>query len=84
MYYVYIIKSECGRFYVGSSDNVEKRLKQHNSKKFLCWTNRYNEWKVVYTECFKKRNEAIKRENQIKTMKGGNEFKKLIVPNNFV
>ena len=82
MHYVYIIKSECGRFYVGSTDNVEKRLKQHNSKKFKGWTNRYNKWKVVYTECFITRNEAIKRERQIKAMKRGNEFTKLIVSDN--
>jgi len=82
MYYVYIIKSECGHFYVGSTDNVEKRLKQHNSKKFQGWTNRYNKWKVVYTEYFITRNEAIKRERQIKAMKVGNEFTKLIVPDN--
>ena len=82
MYYVYIIKSECGHFYVGSTDNVEKRLKQHNSKKFQGWTNRYNKWKVVYTEYFITRNEAIKRERQIKAIKEGNEFTKLIVPDN--
>jgi len=78
MYYVYIIKSESGRYYTGSTDNPEKRLKQHNSKQFKGWTNRYNNWKLVHLEKFKTRKEAIQREKAIKAMKGGIQFKKLV------
>lgn len=28
---VYILKNSLGKFYVGSTDNLERRLKQHNS-----------------------------------------------------
>lgn len=32
MYYVYILKSSLNqRYYVGHTDNLEKRLKQHNA-----------------------------------------------------
>jgi len=78
MYYVYVIKSECGRFYIGSTDNIEKRVEQHNSKQFKAWTNRYDNWTLVYKEVFNSRTETIKREKRIKKMKGGKQFKKLV------
>ena len=78
MYYVYIIKSIEGRYYVGQTENVEKRLEQHNSKRYKGWTNRCNGWDVVYTESFETRREAVVREHEIKRMKGGMEFKALL------
>ena len=78
MFYVYIIQAREGRYYIGSTENILKRIEQHNSKKFKGWTNRFNDWKLVYYESFLSRTEAIKRERQIKRMKGGTAFKKLI------
>ena len=78
MYHVYIIQCKECRFYIGSTENIEKRLEQHNSKQFRGWTNRYNEWKLVYSESFNTRTEALKRERQVKKMKGGLAFKMLV------
>ena len=78
MFYIYIIKSREGKFYIGSTDNLEKRLQQHNSKQFKAWTNRFNDWIIVYSESFNSRTEALKRENEIKKMKGGQQFKLLV------
>jgi putative endonuclease len=78
MFYVYIIKSREGKYYIGSTDNIEYRLQLHNSKKFPAWTNRYNEWKLVYSESFDSRSNALKREKTIKNMKGGLQFKSLV------
>ena len=78
MFFMYIIKSEEGRFYIGSSDDVEKRLTQHNTKQFKGWTSRYNNWLIVHTETFSTRTDALIREKQIKKMKGGVQFKELI------
>ena len=78
MYYVYIIKSRESRYYTGSTQDIQKRLMQHNLKLFKCWTNRFNDWKLVYSEEFKTRKEALIREKQIKKMKGGREFKRLV------
>ena len=82
MYYLYIIKSQCGRFYIGSTDNLENRLRQHNSKQFKGWTNRYDNWSLVYKESFNTRTEVLKREKVVKALKGGNEFKKLVGTHN--
>ena len=78
MYYVYIIKSKTKeRFYTGSSENVHKRLNSHNSGKVKS-TKAYKPQKIVYLETFENKNEALKREKQIKSYKSGNAFKKLI------
>ena len=82
MYCVYVIKSECGRYYIGSTNDLKNRLHLHNTKKYRGWTNRYSGWKIVYLENFDNRKEALIREKVIKSMKGGNEFKKLICAHN--
>ena len=63
MYFVYIIRSECGRFYTGSTENLEKRLDKHNGG-FSKWTARYKNWKLVYHESFFLRTEALIREKK--------------------
>ena len=78
MYFVYVLKSEEGKFYIGSTENVEKRIAQHNSKQYLAWTNRGNNWALVHKEEFTTRKEALLREKKIKSWKGGRGFKKLI------
>src|SRR3989344_1444957 len=77
MYTTYILENYRGKHYIGSTDNLEKRLEYHNSGKSE-WTKKHRPWKVVYTEEFSTRSEAAKREREIKIYKGGNSFKKLI------
>ncbi|MDD2565527.1 MAG: GIY-YIG nuclease family protein [Candidatus Gracilibacteria bacterium] len=78
MFYIYIIKSEEGKFYIGETDNIEKRLNQHNSKEFRGFTSGYNNWLVIYSESFATKKEALIREKEIKSYKGGYKFKKLV------
>ncbi len=78
MYYIYIIKCIEGRYYIGSTENVECRIQQHNSKQFKSWTSRYKQWELIYSEQLSTRKEALTREKQIKSFKGGRAFLKLI------
>ncbi|MBN2009402.1 GIY-YIG nuclease family protein [candidate division KSB1 bacterium] len=78
MYYVYILHCREERYYIGSTEDIEKRLAQHNSPEFKGWTSRYHDWKLVYHEAYQTRSEAIKRERQIKRMKGGAGFRRLV------
>ena len=78
MYFVYILKSlKVLRYYIGSSENVDRRLSDHNSGKVKS-TKAYRPWKVVYLETFNIKSDALKREKQIKSYKSGNAFKKLL------
>ncbi|NTU95988.1 MAG: GIY-YIG nuclease family protein [Bacteroidales bacterium] len=78
MYFVYILKSlKVLRYYIGSSENVARRLSDHNSGKVKS-TKAYRPWKIVHTETYDSKTDALKREKQIKSYKSGNAFKKLL------
>jgi len=77
MFIVYILKSRLfGRFYIGHTKNLIKRLNQHNKNKVRSTKNK-GPWEIVYTEKFKTKSEAYRREKQIKSYKRGEAFKKL-------
>ena len=67
MFYVYVIKSLVdGRLYKGLSQNIDRRLKEHNSGKTKS-TKPYRPWKLVYYEKFETRVEARNREKYFKS-----------------
>jgi putative endonuclease len=77
MYKTYILLSEkFNKFYIGSIEDLENRLKLHNGGRVKS-TKRYMPWRLVYFESFCSRQEAYKRELQIKSYKGGEAFKEL-------
>ncbi len=68
-YTVYILESErTGRYYVGSTADVEERLTRHNQGRSK-YTKSGIPWKVVYTEQCETRAQAVRREKQIKGRK---------------
>jgi len=69
MFFLYILESlPTGRYYIGSAQNVVKRLAQHNAGKTRS-TKYYRPWKIIYTEAFPSQREAIQRERQVKSWK---------------
>ncbi len=78
MYTTYILQNDTlGRYYIGSSNNIVRRLNEHNRGQTKS-TRRKGTWKLIYKEEYKSVSEAKKREIQIKSYKGGNAFKKLV------
>lgn len=78
MYYVYILKSlVAGTYYVGSTNNIERRLLEHNSGKTSSLKSK-RPLILIYKENFPTQIGARKREKVIKSYKGGNAFKKII------
>lgn len=61
-YYVYIVKSKEGFHYTGFTEDLEKRLIEHNEKDLSFWTKRGTNWKLIFTEEFENKTEALKRE----------------------
>jgi putative endonuclease len=77
-YWVYILRSvKDGRYYVGFTENVEERLRFHNAG-LQRSTRARVPFKLVHCEDFELKSDALKREKQIKSYKGGNAFKKLV------
>ena len=64
--YVYVLySSSLERYYVGSTDNVEKRLSQHNSGRGY-FTGKGCPWNLITNIECKSRSEAMRLEIQIK------------------
>ncbi len=79
MYYVYVIQSlKNGRLYTGQTYDIDKRLDEHNQGVFNGYTKGKGPWKLVYSEKFNSRNEAIAREKYLKTGAGRDFIKKQI------
>ncbi len=75
MWFVYILKSEIyNKSYVGSTNNFDRRLSEHNSGKGI-YTRRYKPWKLIKLEEYSTYAEARKREYFLKTGVGRNELK---------
>ena len=78
MFTTYILFSEkLNKHYTGSAQDFNIRIKKHNSGQ-VKFTSRGIPWVLVHREEYKTRNEAYKREGEIKSWKGGIKFKKLI------
>ncbi len=76
-HWTYVIKSEEGKFYIGYTENLKRRLIFHNSGKSK-WTSRYKNWKLIYSKVFDNKTDARKWELYLKRQKGGNGFYKII------
>ena len=66
MYYVYILKGK--RYYVGYTNNLAKRIYQHQNWKTHS-TSRYGQLSLVGYFLFDNKNEAIRKEIEIKKSK---------------
>jgi len=69
MYFTYILKSaKNGSYYVGSTENLERRLIRHNSGQNKSTRNACP-WSLVYSRAFETRKEAMAFEKKIKAWK---------------
>lgn len=66
MYYIYIIRCEDGSLYTGVTNDIERRFSEHKGKIGGHYTASHKVKEIIYTEEFKTRSEALKREVQIK------------------
>ncbi|HOX30643.1 MAG TPA: GIY-YIG nuclease family protein [Candidatus Paceibacterota bacterium] len=66
-YYTYILECADGSLYVGCTNNLDKRLKQHNSSKWGAhYTKIRRPVKLKYSETFANLKTARRRETEIK------------------
>ena len=75
--FIYVLRSiDKKHWYIGSSSNLEMRIKQHNSGKTRS-TRPYKPWQMVYSEDFQTKSEACKREYFLKSPQGYLEYLKI-------
>ncbi|MCK5471962.1 GIY-YIG nuclease family protein [Candidatus Gracilibacteria bacterium] len=80
MYFVYLIENFEGRIYIGFTSNLSLRLKRHNNidSRERRWTKNKGRWRLIYSEEFVTKNEAMKREKYLKSLKAGQKIKKIL------
>lgn len=72
-YFVYILRSlKDGKYYVGLTSNIEKRLEYHNSGRVRSTKHR-TPFELLYKEVYATRSEAREREKYLKSYKGSKE-----------
>jgi putative endonuclease len=69
-YYTYVLRSiKNNEIYIGYTDNLIRRIKEHNKKENKS-TKRYLPWKLVYYEACLNKDDAKRRERYFKTTQG--------------
>lgn len=66
-YFVYVIECENGSYYIGQTEDIEVRYKQHCDGNGAKWTKANKPVRIIHYEEFTSREEAIKREHDLKT-----------------
>ena len=69
-YQVYVIENEAGRKYIGLSENVDKRLNDHNTG-ISKWTKTRGPWHLIWRSSPMDLSAALKLEKELKRQKGG-------------
>ena len=65
---VYILKCTDGTFYTGITTDINRRIKEHGTKKGAKYTKQRGPFKLVYKASFDNRSSASKEEHRIKSL----------------
>ena len=78
VYYVYILKSlKTGRSYIGHTDDLARRVREHNTGRGGKYTRQNGPWTLLYSESHSDRVSAVKRERYLKSTRGSQAKKEL-------
>jgi len=69
-YFVYILRTSSNTLYIGQTNNLEKRIKEHENKssKSAKYIRYFPSSELVYHESYPTRSEAMQRESQLKKL----------------
>jgi very-short-patch-repair endonuclease/predicted GIY-YIG superfamily endonuclease len=66
-FYVYVLECDNGSYYIGQTENLEKRWQEHISGRGANWTKSHKPVRIIHFEEFNTREESVKRESDLKT-----------------
>ena len=79
MGYVYILRSvKSGKYYVGSTSDFKRRIREHNTGIGGIFSMTHRPWKMVCYKGFSSLRDARVEEKKVKSYKGGNAFRKIV------
>ncbi|MDZ7671860.1 MAG: GIY-YIG nuclease family protein [Halanaerobiales bacterium] len=73
MHYVYIVRCSDDTLYTGYTNDLDRRIQMHNDGQGAKYTKGRRPVKLVYSEEFKSKSKAMKREYEIKQLKRTNK-----------
>jgi putative endonuclease len=80
MFYIYILYSySADKTYVGYTNNLKRRLTEHNFSDKVRYTKNFRPWIVFHHEAFESKSDAMYREKFYKSGIGRELKKKLLV-----
>jgi putative endonuclease len=67
-YTVYILRTSSNTLYIGQTNNLDKRVKEHQKKsnKSAKYIRYFSSFQLVYSEKYASRKQAMQRESQLK------------------
>lgn len=67
-YFIYILRTSSNTLYIGQTNNLKKRIKEHKNKssKSAKYIRYFPSFELVYHEKYPTRREAMRREAQLK------------------
>ncbi len=65
-FWIYMLKCSDGSYYVGHTDDLEKRIGEHEAGEIECYTRKRRPVELLYSSEFVTREEALSFERQIK------------------
>ena len=68
MWYVYMLKCSDNSLYTGITNDLERRINDHNNKKASKYTRTRTPVTLIYKEECSNRSDALKRETRIKQL----------------
>jgi putative endonuclease len=84
MFVVYVLRSiKTGRFYIGLTSDLERRLREHNEGLSRS-TKHGRPWELVHREDFPTLAEAVRRERYLKTGRGREELQRLLAQKQYL
>ena len=80
-FWTYILENLQGRFHVGSTDDLERRVAEHNASDGpkSKYTAKHGPWRLVWAESHPTRSDAMRRERRIKSRKSATWIRKYLL-----
>ena len=68
MYFAYILRTSANTLYIGQTNDLKRRIKEHknNKSKSAKYIRYFSSFNLVYSEEYQTRKEAMQREIQLK------------------
>ena len=74
MHIVYLLQhNETHEKYIGSTDDLTRRLHEHNTGQQTATRRKSGAWKVIYAEIFRVKSDAMQRERKLKNNARGRQ-----------